>query len=56
VLLAADVIAALRAANGLALAVGELRVTLNGAPLTNEEIVDLIDEAILQVELNRDND
>lgn len=55
-LIAAEVIGAIRAVNGLIIAGQELKVTLGGKELTDEEINTKIDEAILQVELNRDND
>jgi len=51
-----DVLAALSLINGLIIQGQKLAITLDGEEMTNEELYEYIDEAILQIELNRDND
>ena len=50
------VVQALQTINGLVIEGQKLAVTLNGKELTNEELEDKIDLAILEIQLNRDND
>ena len=52
----ADIIGAMALINGLIINGQKLAVTLGGEELTNDEIINKIDLAILQVQLNRDND
>ena len=52
----ADIIGAMALINGLIINGKKLAVTLGGEELTNEEIIEKIEIAKLQVALNRDND
>jgi len=52
----ADILAAAQLLNGLVIEGQKLAITLDGEELTNEEIIEKIDEAILEIEMNRDND
>ena len=52
----AEIVAALALANGLVINGQKLAITLNGKELTNDEIVEKIDLAILEVQMLRDND
>ena len=50
------VVQILQTVNGLIIEGQRLAVTLNGREISNEELEDKIDLAILQVEMNRDED
>ena len=52
----ADILAALTLVNGLVIEGQKIAITLNGEEMSNEELLEYIDEAILQIELLRDND
>lgn len=52
----AEIIALIATLNGLVIEGRRLAVTLDGEELSNDELDMLIDEAILEVEFNRDND
>jgi len=52
----ADILGAMALINGLIINGQKLALTLGGEELTNEQIIEKIDLAILQVELNRDKD
>ena len=52
----AEILGIINTLNGLVVAGQKLAVTINGKELTNEELNELIDEARLAIEFNRDND
>ena len=51
-----EIIGLIASINGLIIEGQKLAVTLNGEELSNEELDQKIDAAILEVEFNRDND